>query len=105
MTQLSKERLAKNGKKALASAFVLVAMSASFLLAGQQPAHASDAFTVTNTNDEGAGSLRAAIIAANADPGADTITFDISGFGVKTIKPGSGNTSEFSAPKKVVRPR
>ena len=87
MIQLSNERLAQSGKKALASAFVLVAMSASFLLAGQQPAHAADTFTVTNTNDDGAGSLRAAIVAANADSGADTIMFNISGTGVKTIKP------------------
>jgi Right handed beta helix region len=32
-------------------------------------------FTVTNLNDAGAGSLRQAILAANAAPGVDTITF------------------------------
>ena len=32
-------------------------------------------FTVTNTNDAGAGSLRQAILDANAAAGADTITF------------------------------
>jgi VCBS repeat-containing protein len=32
-------------------------------------------FFVTNTNDSGAGSLRQAILDANADPGAETITF------------------------------
>jgi hypothetical protein len=32
-------------------------------------------FTVTNTNDSGAGSLRQAILDANASPGADTIHF------------------------------
>jgi trimeric autotransporter adhesin len=42
-------------------------------------------FSVTNTNDAGAGSLRQAIIDANAAPGADTITFNIAGGGVKTI--------------------
>ncbi|MET0383102.1 MAG: right-handed parallel beta-helix repeat-containing protein, partial [Burkholderiaceae bacterium] len=42
-------------------------------------------FTVTNTNDAGAGSLRQAITNANASSGADTITFNIAGGGVKTI--------------------
>ena len=43
------------------------------------------AFTVTNTNDSGAGSLRQAITDANALPGLDTITFNISGAGPHTI--------------------
>ena len=34
-------------------------------------------YTVTNTNDTGAGSLRQAILDANANPGADTIAFAI----------------------------
>ena len=38
-------------------------------------------FTVTNTSDAGAGSLRAAITAANAAGGLDTIAFDVSGAG------------------------
>jgi len=44
-------------------------------------------FTVTNTNDSGPGSLRQAILDANATPGADTIAFNIPGFGVQTISP------------------
>jgi hypothetical protein len=36
-------------------------------------------FTVTNTNDSGAGSLRQAIIDANANPGADSIGFNLPG--------------------------
>ena len=36
-------------------------------------------FTVTNLNDSGAGSLRAAIAAANANPGPDTIIFNVAG--------------------------
>ena len=43
-------------------------------------------FTVTNTNDSGAGSLRQAILDANASLGADTISFSI-GSGVQTITP------------------
>lgn len=42
-------------------------------------------FVVTNTDNHGAGSLRDAIINANATLGADTITFNIAGAGVKTI--------------------
>lgn len=41
-------------------------------------------FTVTNTNDSGAGSLRQAILNANSLGGTDTITFSI-GSGVQTI--------------------
>ena len=46
-------------------------------------------FVVTNTNDSGAGSWRQAILDANAAAGADTINFNISGSGVKTISPAS----------------
>jgi hypothetical protein len=46
-------------------------------------------FDVTNTNDSGAGSLRAAITAANSAAGADTITFSI-GLGAKIINLQSG---------------
>ena len=44
-------------------------------------------FTVTNTNDTGAGSLRQAITSANGTAAIDTIEFDIPGSGVKTIAP------------------
>jgi hypothetical protein len=44
--------------------------------------------TVTNTNDSGPGSLRQAILTANATPGLDTIVFNV-GSGVQTIKPTS----------------
>ena len=48
-------------------------------------------FTVTNTSDSGAGSLRQAILDANANAGLDTIAFDVSGAGctggVCTITP------------------
>jgi hypothetical protein len=38
-------------------------------------------YTVTSTNDSGAGSLRQALLDANANPGADTIAFAVSGAG------------------------
>ncbi|HEV3203745.1 MAG TPA: right-handed parallel beta-helix repeat-containing protein, partial [Gemmataceae bacterium] len=44
-------------------------------------------FVVTNTDDSGAGSLRQAILDANANPGTDTIAFNIGGGGVQTIQP------------------
>jgi parallel beta-helix repeat protein len=47
-------------------------------------------FTVTNTNDSSAGSLRQAILDANAAAGPDTIVFAIPGSGVHTIAPTSG---------------
>lgn len=44
-------------------------------------------FTVTNTNDSGAGSFRQAILDANAAGTTDTIVFNIPGTGVKKIMP------------------
>ena len=51
-------------------------------------------FTVTNTSDSGAGSLRQAILDANAAAGLDTIAFNVSGAGcdgsgICTITPAS----------------
>ena len=46
-------------------------------------------FVVTNTNDAGAGSLRQAILDANANAGPDTISFNIPGAGLRTITPAS----------------
>ena len=45
-------------------------------------------YTVANTNDSGAGSLRAAVTSANANAGADTITFDPSVTGTITLTSG-----------------
>src|SRR5215204_4989182 len=42
------------------------------------------AFTVTGTGDSGAGSFRQAILDANANPGQDTVMFNV-GTGVQTI--------------------
>jgi len=58
----------------------------ALMVAGLFPAVASAAvFTVTNTSDSGAGSLRQAITDANANAGLDTISFNIPGAGVHTI--------------------
>ena len=53
------------------------------------PAHATvDAVEVTNLNDSGAGSLRDAIVAANADPDLTTITFASGVSGTITLTSG-----------------
>jgi ABC-type transport system substrate-binding protein/DNA-binding beta-propeller fold protein YncE len=46
---------------------------------------AAPSFVVTNTNSSGAGSLRQAILNANASLGSDTITFAIPGEGIRVI--------------------
>ncbi len=69
-------------RSSLHLAFLAVAMAAA------RSSFAST-FTVTNTNDSGAGSLRQAILDANASMGLDTIDFDIPGAGVHTIAPTS----------------
>ncbi|MFI5181662.1 MAG: choice-of-anchor Q domain-containing protein [Thermoanaerobaculia bacterium] len=48
-------------------------------LASLMPPANAATFTATNLNDSGAGSLRQAILDANAAAGADTITFTVSG--------------------------
>lgn len=52
---------------------------------------AAATFVVRNTNDTGPGSLRQAILNANAKPGADTIIFNIAS-GPQTINVGSSAT-------------
>ncbi|MFI5143227.1 MAG: IPTL-CTERM sorting domain-containing protein [Thermoanaerobaculales bacterium] len=52
----------------------LISITAAVLLLAAMPA-AGTVFQVTNLNDSGAGSLRQAVLDANANPGADSITF------------------------------
>src|SRR5690242_15700472 len=63
----------------------LGALAAVLLLAAASAA--ANTYTITSTADSGAGSLRQAILDANANPGADTIAFNIVGSGVHTISP------------------
>src|SRR5437016_12690422 len=65
---------------------LLVFLTASTLLVRRALVFspAGQTFTVTNTNDSGVGSLRQAILDANANAGTDTIAFNI-GSGVRTI--------------------
>ncbi len=62
-----------------------------YLAYGNYQTHAAPAvtFVVTNVNDSGAGSLRQAILDANANPGLDSINFNIAGPSLK-IQPQLG---------------
>jgi hypothetical protein len=55
-------------------------------------------FTVTNTNDSGAGSFRQALLDANAAPGFDTIVFNIPGAGVHTITTPASDLPNITSP-------
>jgi titin len=59
------------------------------LAASPAPWGAAATFTVSNTLDSGNGSLRQAMLNANASNGMDKIVFHISGTGVHTISPHS----------------
>lgn len=59
--------------------------AASSLLLAMSAVCAANTFTVTNTADSGAGSLRQAFTSANSNPGLDNIVFNIGGGGVQTI--------------------
>jgi len=63
--------------KTLSCSKITITISALFIFCGLFTATSGAAtFTVTNILDTGAGSLRQAIVDANANPGSDTITFD-----------------------------
>jgi trimeric autotransporter adhesin len=71
-------------KTAIVSLFLILSFAARVV---------ANTFIVNNTDDPGDGicdsvcTLREAIDAANANPGADAITFDIVGAGVHTLTP------------------
>ncbi|MCB0065082.1 MAG: hypothetical protein KDE19_23320, partial [Caldilineaceae bacterium] len=67
------------------SALLVVFLSVLFWPTGVAQAAT---FTVTNTNDSGSGSLRQAILDANARSGVDVILFNL-GSSVQTIRPNS----------------
>jgi hypothetical protein len=86
MTAPKTETPARN--RMMGVGLLAVLMTVGLMLTAK-PAHANT-FTVTNPNDSGTGSLRQAILDANARSGADSINFNIAGgTGVKTISLGS----------------
>ena len=66
-------------------AFIATAVLTIALSAAAADSARGATFTVTNTNDSGPGSLRQAILDANAAPGLDTIGFSIAGTAPHTI--------------------
>ncbi|HKG59419.1 MAG TPA: Calx-beta domain-containing protein [Pyrinomonadaceae bacterium] len=68
--------------KATLFSLLLGICAALYLLYGNYQTHAAapaTTFVVTNVNDSGPGSLRQAILDANANPGSDVINFNITG--------------------------
>ena len=65
---------------------ITLSLSLTLSLVGLPKGRAAT-FMVTNAADSGAGTLRQAILDANATNGLDTITFQIPGTGVHTITP------------------
>src|SRR2546425_10885604 len=70
----------RKGYALITTAVLIVALS----VAAGEPARGA-IFTVTTTTDSGPGSLRQAILDANAAPGLDTIAFSIAGAAPHTI--------------------
>jgi len=79
---LSKSRVA--GRIAAGGSLLVGTAGVGMFLAPHAGATGST-FTVTNTNDSGAGSLRQALIDANANAGADTVVFDAAVSGTITL--------------------
>ncbi|MCL5279171.1 MAG: cadherin domain-containing protein [Planctomycetes bacterium] len=59
----------------------------SFVCENLEPRLLLSVYAVTSIDDAGAGSLRQALLDANANAGLDTITFNIAGGGLHTIAP------------------
>jgi parallel beta-helix repeat protein len=72
-------------KTGIRAASLCIVFAASFVVFGGSANANAATFTVINTSDSGAGSLRQALISANAAAGADTINFNIPGTGVHMI--------------------
>src|SRR4051795_3522057 len=66
---------------------VFVLLAGTLVAAGGAASAASTTFTVTTTADAGPGSLRQAILDANATPDTDTIVFDTGGITPFVIQP------------------
>lgn len=65
--------------RAIAMSAVVATCAGLYFVFGPFQTHAAVTFVVTNANDSGPGSLRQAILDANANPGLDSIAFNIAG--------------------------
>ncbi|MDQ6651885.1 MAG: hypothetical protein M3Y84_03985, partial [Acidobacteriota bacterium] len=77
LRRLRISRRGVTGKTRLASFAIISLISICWLAVRFTPLAFASTFTVTNTNDSGPGSLRQAILGANANAGTDTIAFNI----------------------------
>jgi len=80
-------KLQLTGKTPIQKPEKLIRFSLALLALFSISTAAADTYTVSNTLDAGPGSLRQAILDANAHAGSDTIAFNIPGSGVHTITP------------------
>src|SRR6478609_7407154 len=82
MTRNSPIKFRGRGFRGRRSALILAALAAGASVRAAT-------FTVSSSADSGPGTLRQAILDANASPGPDLIAFDVSGAGVHTLIPAS----------------
>jgi hypothetical protein len=83
---MSKKFATKTGRVAAGGSLLVGGVAGALVLAPR--AGAVTTFHVTTTSDSGAGSLRQAVLDANANPGADIIVFDASSAGTITLTTG-----------------
>jgi hypothetical protein len=74
----------------IANALLPANQGYNYSIANRTAASVASTFTVTNTNNSGAGSLRQAIIDANSNPDVSSIIFNIAGAAPYTINLQSG---------------
>ena len=86
MIEVMNEKRVLGWQKANVTRIGFLALAAVVLM---QVSAAGSTFVVSNLNDSGPGSLRQAILDANAKTGLDNINFNITGTGPHTIQPTS----------------
>ena len=107
--------LPRSAGRVMAGGSLLLGGAGVGLFLAPQAGATASTYTVLNTDDSGTGSLREALLLANANPGADIVVFDTSVTGVITLTtgqlvvtdsvtvtgPGSANLSVSAATDKI----